>query len=80
MINVFHYLGFLDKIMYTMGPNNHFRPMTMTGMDGNGYNMMNDGYFARFLQLWGALWVHVRAKLRIWVSWDLRFWRRKITV
>ena len=55
MINVFHCLGFLDRIMYTMDPNNHFRPMIMTGMDGNGYNMINDGYLPVFATMGGIV-------------------------
>ena len=29
--------------------------MIMTGMDGNGYNMLNDGYFASFATMGGIV-------------------------
>ena len=41
--------------MCTVRPNNHFWSIAVTGMDANGYNMMNDGVFLFFGAMGGIV-------------------------
>ena len=51
--------------MYTTGPNNSFWLTAATGMDVNGYDMMNDCNFALFRTMGGVVGPH-GGKMKIW--------------
>ena len=55
MVNLYNHLGFWNSIVSTLRSNNHFWSMAVTGMDANGYNMINDVIFLFFGTMGGIV-------------------------
>ena len=58
MANLYNYLRFCGNIMCTAGLNEIFWLQVATGMDANGFGMLNDGNFALFWAIRGAVGPH----------------------
>ena len=80
MENLYNHLGFWDSIMCTVRPNNHFWSMAVTGMDANGYNMMNDDIFSLFWHYGGYCGSTWEQHEEIGLRETPNVWREKNTV
>ena len=58
-VDLYSYLRFCGNIMCTAGPNNNLRVTEATRIDVSGFDMLNDGNSALFLDnggCWGSTW------------------------
>ena len=69
MANLYFYLRFCGSIMYTAGLSSTLWLTEATGINVNGYNMLDNGNFALFWTTGGVVDPH-RDTTKSWLFWD----------